>query len=126
MPTRVSCSIVFVLCAAIFSASIQTAAHGGVIGTQQYLSAVDRAAAVSRIDAVLAREEVRSRLEHYGVDPATAQERVAALTDQELETLANDLDDLPAGGDLLGVIGIAFIVLLILELVGVIDIFKKI
>ena len=33
---------------------------------------------------------------------------------------------MPAGGNLLGVIGIAFIVLLILELVGVIDIFNKI
>jgi hypothetical protein len=126
MPNRITCSIALVLCAAIFSSSIQTAAHAGVIGTQQYLSAVDREAAIARIDAVLAREEVRSRLEHYGVDPAAAQARVAALTDAELETLANDLDNLPAGGDLLGVVGIVFLVLLILELVGVIDIFKKI
>jgi Skp family chaperone for outer membrane proteins len=126
MQTRITCSIVLVLCVAISSASIQTAAHGGVIGTQQYLSAVDREAAIARIDAVLAREEVRNRLEHYGVDPADAQARVAALTDEELETLANDLDNLPAGGDLLAVVGIVFLVLLILELVGVIDIFKKI
>jgi len=33
---------------------------------------------------------------------------------------------LPAGADALAVIGIVFLVLLILELVGVIDIFKKI
>jgi hypothetical protein len=126
MPTKMTCSLALLLCAALFSASVHTAAHAGVIGTQQYLSAVDREAAIARIDAVLAREEVRSRLEHYGVDPAAAQERVAALTDQELQTLANDLDNLPAGGDLLGVVGIVFLVLLILELVGVIDIFKKI
>ena len=31
----------------------------------------------------------------------------------------------PAGGDALAVIGIVFVVLVILELVGVIDIFKK-
>jgi hypothetical protein len=130
MSTRTTCSLAMVLCAAIFSGSIQTAARGGVIGTQQYLGAVDRAAAreaaMARIDAVLARAEVRGQLERYGVDSAAAQERVAALTDQELQTLANDLDNLPAGGDLLAVAGIVFLVLLILELVGVIDIFKKI
>ncbi len=126
MQTRTTCSLVLLVCAAVFSGSIQSAAHGGVIGTQQYLSAVDREAAIARIDAVLAREEVRGQLEHYGVDAAAAQERVAALTDEELQSLANDLDNLPAGGSLLAVVGIVFIVLLILELVGVIDIFKKI
>jgi hypothetical protein len=115
-----------VLAASLLSASLQTAARAGVISTQEYLTTVDRDAARTRIDAVLAREEVRSRLERYGVDPLAADERIAALTDQELELLATELENLPAGGDLLGVIGIAFIVLLILELVGVIDIFSKI
>ena len=32
---------------------------------------------------------------------------------------------LPAGGDALAIIGIVFLVLIILEVVGVIDIFKK-
>jgi hypothetical protein len=97
-----------------------------VISTQEYIAAIDRDATLARIDAVLAREEVRSRLEHYGVDPAAANERIAALTDQELAQLATDLENLPAGGDLLAVVGIVAIVLLILELVGVIDIFNKI
>jgi uncharacterized membrane protein (Fun14 family) len=35
------------------------------------------------------------------------------------------MDQMPAGGDALAVIGIVFLVLIILELVGVIDIFKK-
>ena len=39
--------------------------------------------------------------------------------------LAEDLENLPAGGSVLAVVGIVFIVLLILELVGVIDIFNK-
>ncbi len=119
-------SIVAVLAASLFAASVQSAAYAGVISTQQYLTAVDREATKARIDAVLAREEVRSRLEQYGVDPVAADARIAALTDQELEQLATDLESLPAGGDLLAVLGIVAIVLLILELVGVIDIFNKI
>jgi hypothetical protein len=118
--------LVAVLAASLFASSVQSAAYAGVISTQQYLTAVDRDATRARIDAVLAREEVRSKLEQYGVDRAETDARLAALTDQELEQLATDLENMPAGGDLLAVVGITFIVLLILELTGVIDIFKKI
>jgi hypothetical protein len=111
---------------AIFGSSLQSVACAGVISTQEYIAAIDRDATLARIDAVLAREEVRSRLEQHGVDPVAANERIAALTDQELVQLATDLENLPAGGDVLAVIGIVAIVLLILELVGVIDIFNKI
>jgi len=126
MRTRNRPSLAVLLTISIFASSLQSVAHAGVISTQEYIAAVDRDATLARIDAVLAREEVRSRLEHYGVDPAAANERIAALTDQELSLLATELESLPAGGDLLAVVGIAFIVLLILELVGVIDIFNKI
>jgi hypothetical protein len=115
-----------VLSGALAVSSVQSAAYAGVIGTQQYLSAVDRADALARIDAVLARDEVRSELTRLGVDPLEANARIAALTDQELQLLAEDLEHLPAGGDLLAVVGIVFLVLLVLELVGVIDIFNKI
>lgn len=119
-------SLAAVLAVSLFISSIQSAAYAGVISTQQYLTAVDREATRARIDAVLAREEVRSKLEQYGVDPAMTDARLAALTDQELEQLATDLENMPAGGSALAVIGIVFLVLLILELTGVIDIFKKI
>jgi len=119
-------SLVAVLATSLVAVSLQSAAYGGVISTQQYLTVVDREATRARIDAVLAREEVRNQLERYGVDPAATDARIAALTDQELEQLATDLENMPAGGSVLAVVGIVFIVLLILELTGVIDIFKKI
>jgi hypothetical protein len=119
-------SLVAVLAASLFVSSVQSAAYAGVISTQEYLTAVDREATRARIDAVLAREEVRSKLEQYGVDPAETDARLAALTDPELEQLATDLENMPAGGSVLAVVGVVFIVLLILELTGVIDIFNKI
>jgi len=60
-----------------------------------------------------------------GVDPSQVDARIASLTDGELRTLAGQMNDLPAGSGALAVIGIVFLVLLILEAVGVIDIFKK-
>jgi len=126
MRNRHRSSLALMLAASLVAAVPHNAAWAGVISTQQYLTTLDRDAALARIDAVLAREEVRSRLEQYGVDPVAANERIAALTDQELALLATELENQPAGGSLLGVAGVVFIVLLILELVGVIDIFKKI
>jgi hypothetical protein len=99
--------------------------HGGVISTQQYVAAADRDASLARIDTALARAEVRAQLEQLGVDPAAAEERIAALTDEELHLLATDLESLPAGG-LLAVVGVVAIVLLVLELLDVTDLFKKI
>ena len=119
-------SIALMLAASLVAAVPHHFARAGVISTQQYITSIDRDATLARIDAVLAREEVRSRLEQYGVDPVAANERIAALTDEELALLATELEELPAGGSLLGVAGVVFIVLLILELVGVIDIFSKI
>jgi uncharacterized membrane protein (Fun14 family) len=120
-------NLAVLLTVTIFSSSLQSVACAGVISTQEYIATIDRDVTLARIDAVLAREEVRSQLEQHGVDPVAANERIAALTDQELAQLATDLESLPAGGSsVLAVIGVVAIVLLILELVGVIDIFNKI
>jgi hypothetical protein len=48
------------------------------------------------------------------------------LSDSELEVLQQRMDTLPAGADsALTVLGIVLLVLLVLELVGVTDIFKS-
>ncbi len=126
MRNRYRNSLAAVLAASLLACSLQNAAYAGVISTQQYLTTLDREATRARIDAVLAREQVRSKREQYGVDAVAADERIAALTDQELQLLPTELESMPAGGDVLAIIGIVAIVLLILELVGVIDIFSKI
>ena len=122
---RIRSLIVLAMSIALFATTLESA-RAGVIGTELYIESLDREAALTRVEAVLAREEVKAELERLGVDAKLTSERVAALTDEELRTLATNLENLPAGGSLLGTIGVVFIVLLVLELVGVIDIFKKI
>jgi hypothetical protein len=100
-------------------------AQAGIIGTLQAVESYNRAADLGTINSALAREQVRAQFATLGVDPAQIETRVAAMTDAELRSLAGQMQDLPAGSDALAVIGIVFLVLLILELVGVIDIFKK-
>ena len=79
----------------------------------------------SDLQKALAREDVCRELEALGVDPLEVNARVAALTPEELQQLRERVDDLPAGSSALAVIGAVFVVLLVLELVGVTNIFTK-
>jgi len=104
-------------------------AYAGMIGTATAIAAAAPAARdadLARVQAGLARADVRAQLERLGVEPAAAAQRAAALSDAELARLADRLDALPAGGDagILEFIGLVFIVLLILDYTGVIHVFN--
>lgn len=114
------------IAACMFMSGMQVAS-AGVISTGEVLAAGDRQGQIARIHSALANEQVQSQLVALGVDPSEAAKRVAALSDAELSTIDARLADLPAGGDgVLAVIGIVALVLFILEITGVIDIFKKV
>ena len=117
--------LVYVLCVAMLNLGSPLVARAELVTTLQAVEASSRAQDVATVNAALARAEVRAQFEALGVEPAQIEARVAALTDAELRTLARQMADMPAGADALAVIGIVFLVLLILEAVGVIDVFKK-
>ncbi|MGB5198540.1 MAG: PA2779 family protein [Sedimenticolaceae bacterium] len=96
------------------------------IGTDTVVQLDKRGELVSRIQAQLARDDVRAQFLARGVSPAEVDARIAALSTEELQMLSLQLDDLPAGGSVLAVIGVVFVVLLILELVGVTNVFTEI
>ena len=96
------------------------------IGTQTVIELETHQSRLDRVSAMLAREEVREAMIQLGVAPEDAQRRVLALSPEELTLVEQQLDSLPAGGNtVLVVLGIVFLVLLVLELTGTIDIFKK-
>jgi hypothetical protein len=120
-----SLTAVWVACALALS-SIAAPASAALVTTERMLGASAQTDARARVDGFLAREDVRRQLEAWGVPPAQAEARIAALSPAELQRLAGEIERVPAGGGLLEVIGIVFVVLLILELVGVINIFSRI
>lgn len=102
----------------------QPAALAGMVGTAQVLASQQRAATEAKVLAYLQRSEVRRELARQGIDPQTLQSRVAAMSDQEIQTLAGRIDKLPAGGDgILGVALIVFLVLLFTDIMGYTDVF---
>ncbi len=119
--------LVLVLSVQLVALGGMQAAHAGMVGTDEYAAMEERDERIARVQDFLAAERVQAQLEALGVDPEQAQERVAALTDAELAQLDQQLDDLPAGGSsVLTVLGIMFVVLLVLELLGVTNIFVAI
>jgi len=66
---------------------------------------------------------VARQLTAMGVNPAEAGKRVAALSDQELASLSDRIDRLPAGGDLFGTLGAIFVILLITDILGFTKVF---
>lgn len=113
-----------VLSVSLLNLGMMSAASAAIVDTAAVVT-TDREADLSAIRAQLARAEVRDQMEQMGVDATAVEQRIARLNDRELHRLAADMRNAPAGGDALALIGAVFVVLLILELTGVIDIFKK-
>lgn len=99
-------------------------AQASVIDTRTILAAQSDSAE-TEIQGFLARDEVREQLIELGVNPDDAIARVNALNNLEIAQLQRHIHDLPAGSNALAVLGAVFLVLLVLELVGVTNIFNK-
>jgi hypothetical protein len=104
-----------------FSLTLPIDARAGLVGTEQAASNTD--ASRERFNQWLLRDDVRAALQARGIDAAAAQARIDALTDDEARQLAARIDQVPAGGDVLGAIVFIFIVLLITDILGFTKIF---
>jgi hypothetical protein len=113
------------LSVSLLNAGMMSAATAAIVDTSALVT-TDREADLTAIRTQLSRADVVAQMEQMGVDASAVDQRVARLNDRELHQLAQDMRNAPAGGDsALALIGAVFVVLLILELTGVIDIFKK-
>ena len=118
--------LVQILAVSLLNVGSPLVVQAEVIGTLAGLESAQRDNDLARVNRALATAEAREQLRALGVDQAQVEARLARLTDSELSTLADRIDQAPAAGaDILAVIGVVFVVLLILEAVGVIDVFKK-
>lgn len=119
-------TLVVILSAQLITLGFVQSAGAGVVPTETAIELQQRDARIERINAVLSRDSVQQKLVAMGVNPRDAQARIATLSNNELVLLEQRMNDLPAGADsALAVLGIVLLVLLVLELVGVTDVFKS-
>jgi hypothetical protein len=99
------------------------AAHAGMIGTEAVVNAAQAQQNRERLHSALSRDDVQSQLLARGVDPVQIQARVDSLTDEEVQTLATNMDQLPAGGSVVGALVLIFLVLLVTDLLGLTNVY---
>ena len=92
------------------------AAFAALVQTETMLDMSRGQEARETLKQFMARKDVRSAIVSQGVDPLEADARLNSLSDAEVIQLADQIDQLPAGGDFLGLL-IAVLVIVILVLV---------
>jgi hypothetical protein len=119
-------SIVVAIFMLVISGPFQSA-FAVMIGTETVMEASQGQEARTRIKQLLVRQDVRQALINHGIDPREAGARIDSLSAVEAIAVADKLDQLPAGSGALEVFLIvsliAFIILLITDIMGYTDIF---
>ena len=115
-------AITALLAVSILFVSVQPAVNAAIVSTSDMVATEQ-----SRIDrdyllGSLEREEVQTALISQGVDLEMAKQRVASMTDEEVRSLNQKMDEMPAGG-IVGALLLIFLVLLITDIAGVTDVF---
>jgi hypothetical protein len=84
-------------------------ATAGMIGTDQVVASSPQADRTTVLN-FLNRADVAGKLQTLGLDPSTAKDRVGAMTDQEVQSLAGRIEAMPAGASDAGVLLIIILV----------------
>ena len=119
-----SVSILMVLLMVMITTPVSSV-FAALVGTEAILINQDTLDARDQVRFFLDRQDVQAQLTARGIDPAEAKARVDSLSDSEVMQIADKIDQLPAGGSFWGTVLylaiIAFIVLVVLELLGYTD-----
>lgn len=96
-----------ILVCTLMTLSFQSSHAGMILNDQAPATTIvdtDRTVVVNMLN----RANTASQLQSLGVDHKTALDRVAAMTDEEVHSLAGQVNALPAGGD--GLIALILVV----------------
>ncbi|MDU0112985.1 PA2779 family protein [Psychrosphaera aquimarina] len=113
-----------ILLTAVFTSASFLAAtsHAGVVGSDTVLTQIQGEYSKQQLVSMVSNEDVLAKLEALGVDAQTAQTKISQMTNSELLAFNQQLNDAPAGG-IVGTAITVFIVLAVLDLLGVTDLF---
>lgn len=88
-------------------------ATADIVTTEVLLAEMNQRTVQQQLTAALDRSDVVAQLEQYGVSAADAADRIAALTDAEAQQLAQQFDELPAGGNVTILLVVIILILLL-------------
>lgn len=92
-------------------------ANAGMIATDVAVMSAQDVASRDIVRDFIAREDVASQLRAMGVSASTAQDRVAAMTQEDVNKLAGQIETAPAGGAMAYAVIVALIALIVAGIV---------
>jgi len=98
-------------------------AQAAMIGNQQIINQSESQQTRGSLQQLVEQESARQQLQAWGVDPEQIQNRINSLTDSELARINQQVDTLDAGGGVLGILLVIFVVFVITDVIGATDIF---
>ncbi|MEZ5525643.1 MAG: DUF6627 family protein [Pseudomonadales bacterium] len=114
-------ALLLILLTGLFQVQVTQAA---MITTESAIQSQQTQIERTQILDLFAQENLRDQLLQMGVDPDSAADRVANMTDAEIAQLNSHLNDMPAGEGVAGILLTIFIVFIITDMLGATDIFS--
>jgi len=100
-----------------------TSAQAAMISNDHVINHAQHNSTRTELLQTINRADVKEQLFNMGVNAEDIESRIKLMTHEEIAQLNQQIDELPAGGDVLGVILIVFIVFVITDVIGATDIF---
>ncbi|MEH6463141.1 MAG: PA2779 family protein [Shewanella psychromarinicola] len=99
-------------------------AYAGVVSSEQVIVQQQNIYNKQQVLEMFNSAEVQDKLVALGVSLEDAEMRIASMTDQEINQLNTQMNDMPAAAGVVGVVVTVLVVLVVLDLVGVTDVFS--
>jgi hypothetical protein len=121
-------SAIFCMMIAFLSMSMQAPLMAGMIDNAELAMQAELQIQRDEVSAFKARDDVRSVLLDYGISSSDVDKRIANMTERELLQIQHQLADLPAGADggALGLVLGIILILVILDILGLTNVFPNI
>ena len=98
-------------------------AQAAIIDNNQVIYQTEQANDKAVLLQTINRIDVQKQLMSMGVNSADLENRINQMTRGEIAQLNQQIDGLPAGGGVLGIVLLVFVVFVITDVVGATDIF---
>ncbi|WP_233716859.1 PA2779 family protein [Ketobacter alkanivorans] len=105
---------------------LSATAQAAMVSTHELVNSEAQQMTRTQVLSILDKEEARSTLLNLGVNPAEVEARIDNMSAEELQAFSEQVNTMQAGGGVVGVVVLVFVILIVLDLLGTTNIFPAI
>jgi len=105
---------------------LSATAQAAMVSTHELVNSEAQQMTRTQVLSILDKEEARNTLLNLGVNPAEVEARIDNMSAEELQAFSEQVNTMQAGGGVVGVVVLVFVILIVLDLLGTTNIFPAI